>query len=79
MASLSARDQAFLEDLLEMGSGYVLNFSNANFAQFIAAHLGLDIWDDRYRYGSGSKANRLRGFWTVEDDETVGRLLLAFF
>jgi hypothetical protein len=78
MANLSAREQAFLEDLLQMGGGYVLKFSNATFAQFIAMHLNIDIWDDRYQYGSGSKANRLRGLWTVEDDETVGRLLVAF-
>lgn len=78
MANLSAREQAFLEDLLQMGGGYVLNFSNATFGQFIAMQLGIDIWDDRYQYGSGSKANRVRGFWTVEDDETVGHLLLAF-
>jgi hypothetical protein len=78
MANLSARDQAYLEDLLQMGGGYVLNFSNASFAQFIALQVDRDIWDDRYQYGSGSKANLLRGFWTVEDDATVGRLLGGF-
>ncbi|MGO9583571.1 MAG: hypothetical protein ACLP36_12245 [Acidimicrobiales bacterium] len=77
MAKLSAKDQAFLEDLLQMGGGYVLNFSNTTFGQFIARHMDIDIWDQRYEYGSGSKANRLRGFWDVEDDETVGRLLVA--
>jgi len=61
-----------------MGDGYVLNFSNASFAQFIALQVDRDIWADRYQYGSGSKANLLRGFWTVEDDATVGRLLADF-
>jgi hypothetical protein len=78
MANLSARDQAFLEELLQMGGGYVLNFSNTTLGQFIAMHMDINIWDERYEYGSGSKANRLRGFWAVEDDETVGRLLMAF-
>src|ERR1700733_2369187 len=78
MANLSARDQAYLEDLLQMGGGYVLNFSNASFAQFIALQVDRNIWDDRYQYGSGCKANLLRGFWTVEDDATVGRLLAGF-
>lgn len=78
MATLSVRDQAFLEELLEMGGGYVLDFSNTTLGNFIAMHLGIDIWDTRYQYGSGSKANRLRGFWQIEDDETVGRLLAAF-
>ena len=78
MASLSVRERAFLEDLLGMSGGYVLDFSSPAFGQFIAMHLGVDIWDKRYDYGSGSKANRLRAFWEVEDDEAVGRLLVAF-
>lgn len=78
MATLSVRDQAFLEELLEMSGGYVLDFSNTTLGNFIAMHLGVNIWDDRYQYGSGSKANRLRGFWQIEDDVTVGRLLAAF-
>ena len=78
MATLSVKDQAFLEALLEMSSGYVLDFSNSSLGSFIAMHLDVDIWDDRYLYGSGSKANRIRGFWQVEDDELVGRLLITF-
>ena len=48
-----------------MSSRYVLNFSNASFGELIAMSLGIDIWDDCYNYGSGSKANRLRGFWQL--------------
>lgn len=77
MANLSVRDQAFLEDLFGMTGGYVLNFSNAKFSQFFAIELGVDIYDDRYLYGSGSKANLLRGFWRAEDDNTVGRSIRA--
>jgi len=77
VATLSVREKAFLEDLFQMSGGYVLNFSSASFGQFIAAAIDIDVWDDRYAYGSGSKANRLRAVWDIEDDETVGRLLVA--
>jgi hypothetical protein len=60
VANLSARDRAFLEDLLKMGGGYVLNFSNTTFDQFFALELDVEIWDSRYDHGSGSKANRMR-------------------
>ena len=49
-----------------MGSGYVLNFSNRTFEEFIIDITGRSIYDGRYDYGSGSKANRLRGFWAAE-------------
>ena len=79
MATLSVRERAFLEDLFQMSGGYVLNFSSATFGQFVATAIGVDVWEERYGYGSGSKANRLRAVWDIEDDETVGRLLVALF
>jgi hypothetical protein len=36
---------------------------------------GCEIYDTRYEYGSGSKANRLRAFWAKEDNKTVGKLM----
>lgn len=56
-----------------MGSGYVLNFSDRTFGEFFRSDLGIDIFDQKYHYASGSKANRLRGFWQVSDDRLVGR------
>ena len=35
--------------------------------------LRIDIYDERYNYASGSKANRMRGFWQVGSDSEVGR------
>lgn len=58
-----------------MGSGYVLNFSDRTYAEFVADSTGRDAYDERYNYASGSKANRLRGFWTEETNRTVGKLL----
>ena len=75
MSSLTNLEKRKFEQLLGMGSGYVLNFSNTSFAEFVLDSTGLDIYDARYNYGSGSKANRLRGFWRQEGDSVVGKLM----
>jgi hypothetical protein len=31
------------------------------------------MFDQKYTYASGSKANRVRGFWQVADDALVGK------
>ena len=75
MANLSSIERMKLEKLLEMGSGYVLNFSNRTFYEFIKENTGLDIYNDKYEYASGSKANRLRSFWDQESNELVGKVI----
>lgn len=49
-----------LEDLFEMGSGYVLDFSDRTMASFFAEELNVDIGDPAYREQDVSKANHLR-------------------
>ena len=56
-----------------MGGGYVLNFSDRTFGEFFHDDLGTNIFDQKYNYASGSKANRLRGFWQVADDAHVAK------
>jgi hypothetical protein len=75
MSSLNVREKRTLEDLFGMSSGYVLDFSNRTFEEFITDVVGLDIYSPKYDYASGSKANRLRQFWTVEDDDVVATVL----
>ena len=60
-----------------MRSGYVLDFSNPTFQEFVLDKTGLDITDGNVG-GTGSKANRLRKFWTNQPDHVVGKLLKAF-
>lgn len=65
-----------------MESGYVMDFSNRTFSEFILETTKLDIYADKYDYASGSKANRLRAFWDKENNYTVGKLtseLLEFW
>ncbi len=77
MSDLTNIEKRRLEQLLEMGSGYVLNFSNRTFDEFVRDATGRNIYESRYDYGSGSKANRLRCFWQVEPNYVVGKLLGA--
>ncbi|MFA5971176.1 MAG: hypothetical protein WC780_02395 [Lentimicrobiaceae bacterium] len=75
MASLKQTDILILEKLFEMGGGYVLNFSNTSFQQFIYNVCKLDIYDSKYAVYGDSKAKRLRMFWQVESDKTVGIMI----
>lgn len=58
-----------------MGTGYVLGFSNRTFREFFLDTVGIDIYDQKYEYGSGSKANRLRAFWSEEPDHVVAKAM----
>jgi hypothetical protein len=75
MSNLTNLEKRKFEQFLGMETGYVLNFSNRTFEEFVRDSTGLNILDQRYNYGSGSKANRLRAFWQKEDNAVVGKLM----
>jgi hypothetical protein len=75
MSDLTYVEKQKFERFLGMSSGYVMNFSNRTLQEFILESTGRDIYDPRYDYNSGSKANRLRAFWLKEDNKTVGKLM----
>lgn len=75
MSNLTYVEKRKLEQLLGMNSGYVLDFSNRTFAEFVRDSTGRDIYDSTYDYASGSKANRLRAFWQREPNLVVGKLM----
>jgi hypothetical protein len=74
MARLNYGEKRDLEEFLRMGDGYVLDFSNRTFREFIFDSVRLDI-DDEHVGGFGSKATRLRHFWSHQPDHIVGKLL----
>ena len=73
VATLNTNEKQVLEKLFQMGSGFVLNFSDRTMSEFFRDDIAVEIYDEKYRYASGSKANCLRGFWQVADDSLVGR------
>ena len=74
MSNLSMIEKAKLEKIFDMGGGYVLDFSDRTFQEFICEAMDIDINDERYSYHTGSKANRVRGFWKVESDQKIAKL-----
>ncbi|MCW5710717.1 hypothetical protein [Shinella sp.] len=43
-----------VDELFGMGSGYVLDCTNATFDDFFRREVSVDIYDDAYAQGSGS-------------------------
>lgn len=76
MANLTTNDKQLLEKLFQMGGGYVLNFSDRTMGEFFNDDVGINIYDEKYNYASGSKANRMRGFWQVANDSLVGKSVI---
>lgn len=74
MSSLTAAEKLYLEKVLGMASGYVLNFTNATFAQLFKSY-GVDIHDAKYRIYGTSKAKKMQAFWEKESDVLLGRVL----
>jgi len=79
MANVRQIDFILLDDLFEMHSGYVLDFSNKTFAAFFAEELNIDIDHPAYQERGTSKANRLRCFLQKADPASAVRTLQALW
>lgn len=75
MSDLTYFEKNKLKKLLGMSSGYVLDFSNRTFQEFVADVVQRDIYSGKYDYASNSKANLMRKFWEVEPNFVVAQLL----
>ncbi|MFN8383181.1 MAG: abortive infection family protein [Anaerolineales bacterium] len=76
MAKLTSVEKMTLEKFLGMSGGYVLDFTNRSFQEFVLDNVQIDIYKEKYSYDSGSKANRLRAFWDKEENFIVGKLII---
>lgn len=75
-ATLNQLDRDVIESVLQMGSGYVLDFSDRTFADFFR-DFGVEIDDYQYRVDGDSKARRLRVFLRTSTPGLVGKVLAA--
>lgn len=57
---ISPADMQVVERVLNMKGGYVLDFSDKTFDEFLAHEIGIDATAPRYSVDGGSKARRLR-------------------
>jgi uncharacterized protein (TIGR02391 family) len=76
MAKLTTLEKQILEKLFQMSGGYVLNFTDRTMEEFFRDDLKINTYDEKYNYSTGSKANRMRGFWLKEDNKIVGKTIL---
>ena len=74
MSSLNVTEQRYIEKVLDMGTGYVLDFTDASFGAFFKRH-GVEIHGNKYRTYGTSKAKKMRAFWEQEADGLVARVL----
>ena len=67
-----------VERVLGMGTGYVLDFSDRTFDEFIAHEIGIDATAPRYSVDGGSKARRLRRILHSLSGGQQAKLLRSF-
>lgn len=77
MANLTYQEKAVLEELFEMSTGYVMDFSNNSFSRFVSNVVRIDIYGGLGYENYTSKANKVRQIWDNEPDSVVGTLLDA--
>lgn len=75
MSSLKILERECFEELFSMGGGYVMDFSNRTFSEFIRESTKLDIYSEKYAASGDSKAKRLRALIELEEDSVVGKAL----
>lgn len=77
MSTLTHIEKEYFEELFGMKSGYVMDFSNAEFARFFKDTVSNDLYDMDYEEDGGSKANRMRSWWEQESDKEIRTALEA--
>src|SRR5215217_3246344 len=75
MPKLKRSEMRFIDQVFEMRSGYVFDFSNRTFTEFFEDEFAIEIYQDRYAGWGSSKANHLRAFIEAEDGHKGGKVL----
>lgn len=75
MAKLTFKARRKLERLLDMEAGYVLDFSDRTFEEFVKDSVNLAPYEQKYSLKGNSKANHLRAIWEHESDTIVTKLI----
>ncbi len=75
-AEVTSLDMRVIEDVLGMGGGYVLDFTDRTFREFFAEHK-IDIDAERFQNDGTSKAKRLRCFLKQARPPLSGQVLAS--
>lgn len=73
MATISIIEKEYIERILNMKGGFVLDFTNTKFKEFILEVIGFDVYK-KYEYES--KAKLLRRVFNDFENKLVGKLLI---
>lgn len=73
MANMDFIERDYFEQLFDMSAGYVLDFTNRTFQEFVYEKIQIDVYS---KYTGLSKAKILRRIISDNDDVVVGKLLL---
>jgi len=73
MSSLKMLEKEVFEKIFDR-EGYVLSFNDRTYKEYFNEY-GIDIESQKYLRNGTSKMKRLRAFWEIEDDKTVGKIL----
>jgi hypothetical protein len=65
MSSLTDVEKRYLEKILKMEGGYVLDYNDAKFDEFFRRY-NVTIHDSKYKTYGTSKANKMRAFWAQD-------------
>lgn len=79
MPNIRTIDMKLVDELFQMGAGYVLDFSDRTMASFFAEELNVDIDDPIYQEQGTSKAKRLRCYLNKVDLATAVKTLKALW
>ena len=74
MSSLTDIEKRYLEKILDMQGGYVLDYSDSTYGEFFGRHK-VNIHGRKYQTYGTSKAKKMRAFWEQESDVLVGQVL----
>lgn len=72
MSDLKIIEKQLLEKLFKI-DGYVLDFTNAKFADFFKVEMNINIYSRKYLFNWDSKAKVLRAFWEIENNKLVAK------
>lgn len=79
MSNLNATDIQLIQKMIEKKTkdkGFIWDFTNATFKDFVESYTGLNIYNDKYiAEDGGSKMKRLKMFLKIEEDNYVILLL----
>ncbi len=74
MSTLTDAEKLYFEKILNMGNGYVLNYTDATFGAFFRKHQ-VNIHSTKYQTYGTSKARKMRAFWEQDPDKLVASVL----